>query len=404
MKKFVLFAAMAAMVCGNLFAKTDGQTYEAVNGINMANVWILDRVHSGDDWSRLDACNTRARTGVLAGDVVYISRSEAKAIIQNGDTLGSASVIYRFDAKTGAQLPDLDVTLDGSPYMVFLGVNSIGVDNFGHLWIAPYTSETAATIPFYSLDPETGALTKLATLEKTVVKRTDYYDVMGDITLKEAGCRIMTAAAVESGIVYRWSVEKGDTWDDVEGGFEGDTYLDITDFYPESITMWSYGPTVKMCYDPEADDPYAGELFYVDGFQSQPILYSTDGSMIDNFEGVDPELYQYEVGANGCAEFTLNGRNFLVYTVAQYSGYDEKTEHNRYCQANICELGEGQEIETMQKYWTVPANGLGEVSDGGNRVHCFNVQYATEDGEEVVYLFDFKCYNGMGVYKIGKNV
>ena len=404
MKKFLLFAAMSAMLALGASAAIDGQQYDAVNGINIANQWVLDRIHNGGQFPALDACNTRARTAVMAGDVIYVARSEAKTIVQGTDTLGSASVIYRFKVEDGTELPPLDVTLDGQPYMAFLGVNSIGVDNFGHVWVAPYTSEAEGSVevPFYSLNTESGELTLLGKLPKDIVLRTDYYDVLGDITLQEAGCTIMSAAA-NSPTVYRWYVGQGDSFEYVEGGFDGDTYLDIVDFYPETVTQWAYAPTVKMCYDPNADDPYAGELFYVDGFNGTPALYDVTGTLVDSFDGVAPELAPYEVGANGCAEFTLDDRNFLVYTMAQYSGTTD-AGLMRACQANICELGEGMSIPGMQLYWTVPANGLGEVSDGGNRVHCFNVQYGEEGGEPCVTLFTYKCYNGMAVYKIGKGV
>ena len=58
----------------------------------------------------------------------------------------------------------------------------------------------------------------------------------------------------------------------------------------------------------------------------------------------------------------------------------------------------------MQRYWMVP-DALGMMSDSGTRVESMNVEYGTDaEGNEEVTLFIFKCYNGMGVYKIGSNV
>ena len=75
------------------------------------------------------------------------------------------------------------------------------------------------------------------------------------------------------------------------------------------------------------------------------------------------------------------------------------------CQANICELGEGQSLGGMTKYWKIPADSLGKVNDSGLRVHCFAVEYGTDDeGYEEVTLLTFKAYNGMAIYKIGRNV
>ena len=53
----------------------------------------------------------------------------------------------------------------------------------------------------------------------------------------------------------------------------------------------------------------------------------------------------------------------------------------------------------------MPADSLGKVNDSGLRVHCFAVEYSVDDeGFEEVTLFTFKAYNGMAVYKIGRNV
>ena len=392
MKKFLLFAATAVMMAMSASAIIDNQLYEPVNDINIANVWILDRVHAGTDYTSLDVCNTSARTAVMVDDIIYVAHSNAKTVINGTDTVVS-SLIYRFKVEDGTELEPLEIPISGT-----LCINTIGVDNFGHMWITPYTSELNNNQPLYSLNPETGELTLLATFTKDSdsPQRIDYCDVLGDITLQEAGCTVM-AAASNSSLIYRWQAAQGDSWEDWQGGFEGDPYLDIIDFYPENQTAWGTAPTVKMLYDPSADDPYAGELFYVDGFTVPPTLYNLEGGIVDSFEGVDPALIP-ETGTNGIMEFELEGRNFFVYSKAQYQGVGHG------CQANICEMGEGMSFLGMEKYWQIPADSLGQLSDGGTRVHCFSVKYGEEGGYPCVTLLTFKCYNGMAVYKIGRGV
>jgi hypothetical protein len=152
------------------------------------------------------------------------------------------------------------------------------------------------------------------------------------------------------------------------------------------------------------EDDFSGELFYIDGFTTAPILYDVTGTKVEDFENVDPAFWPMDVGANGVCEFTLDGRNFIVFVTAQYTGVDEATNVNKACQVNICELGEGMTLEGMQRYWMVP-NELGTVSDGGTRVQSMNVEYGTDaEGNEEITLFIFKCYNGMAVYKIGTGV
>ncbi|MBR5171589.1 MAG: dockerin type I repeat-containing protein [Muribaculaceae bacterium] len=399
MKKFLLFALMLSTAFVSAWAVTDGVAYERVNGIGIKNVWIQDRVHTPDVWSNQPYCNTSARTAVMKDGFIYIARSNANTVIQGTDTL-SQSVIYKIDAATGQLIKELPLTLDGNIYGgAVLSSNTVGIDNFGNLYMSPYSSELASQHSVYLVDKETGELTLMGELDKgDALQRCDYIDVMGDITREQAECNIMTVGA-SSEYIYRWHAEQGEDW---EGGFDGDPYLAILDFYPETVTQWGYAPVAKMVLNGE--DDFSGSLFYIDGFQSSPILYDETGTMVDNFENVDPAFWPMDVGANGVCEFTLDGRNFIVYVAAQYTGYDETTNINKACQVYICELGEGMSLGGMQRYWMVP-DALGTVSDGGTRVQSMNVEYGTDaEGNEEITLFIFKCYNGMAVYKIGPGV
>ena len=389
MKKLLLLTLLLAFGAASALAVTDGVAYERVNGIGIKNLWILDRAHTPDVYSAQPYCNTYARTAVMKDGFIYIARSNANTIIQGTDTL-TQSVIYKLDATDGTLLTELPLTLDGAIYGgAVLSSNTVGMDNFGHLYMAPYTSELATEQPVYMVDKETGELTLVAMLDKgDALQRCDYIDVMGDLTREEAECNIMTVGA-NSEYIYRWHAEPGE---DFEGGFDGDPYLAILDFYPETVTNWGYAPVVKMVL--AGEDDYTAELFYVDGFHSSPILYDVTGSMVDNFENVDPEIWPMEVGANGVCEFTLEDRNFIVYVTAQYSGPNEATGQTRACQVNICELGEGMTLGGMQRYWMVP-DELGTISDGGTRVESMNVEYGVDDeGNEEVTLFIYKNYNG----------
>ena len=401
MKKLLLFALLVASTMASAWAVTDGVNYERINGIGIKNMWIQDRAHTANVWTNRPYCNTSARTAVMHDGFIYIARSNANTVILGTDTLVQ-SVIYKVDATNGELVKELPLTLDGNIYGgATLSSNTVGVDNFGHLYMAPFTSNLATTQPVYMVDKETGELTFVAELDKgDALQRCDYIDVMGDLTLEEAECNIMTVGA-SSEYIYRWHADQGGDW---EGGFDGDPYMAIIDFYPETVTQWGYAPVAKMVLGEDEDNRYSGELFYIDGFSSSPILYDVTGTLVESFEEVDPECLPMDVGANGVCEFTLDGRNFIVYVAAQYTGIDEATMVNKACQVYICELGEGMTMAGMQRYWMVP-DELGTTSDGGTRVQSMNVEYGVDaEGNEEVTLFIFKCYNGMAVYKIGSNV
>ena len=398
MKKNLLLVMLAMLSAIASFAVTDGQKYEPVNGYNLVNQWIYDRVHT-TTFIRDAACNTRARTAVMSEGIIYVARSEEKAVVVGNDTL-SQSVIHRFKVADGSPLPDLDLTLNGTPYTAFLGVASIGRDNFDHVWVAPMTSNVATEIPIYMVDTQTGAMTLVFRLPKgDKLERTDYLDVIGDITREKAECNVMTignnTGGAGSATCYRWHADKGA--EEFEGGFEGDNSIEFTAFYPETKTGFSLAPVVKMVLGTTDEDRYSGELFYIDCFDSAPVLYDVSGSLIDTFEEVPHEL-QPQLTANGMAEFTIDGKNMFTYVIAAYDG------NGHGCQANIVELGEGMSLGGMKKYWQIPADSLGKVSDTGLRIHCLNVDVDKENGEDVATIFTFKAYNGMGVYKMGKNV
>ena len=396
MKKLLLFSLLAFWCGVSVWAVTDGVKYDVVNGLKIENLWIKDRAHTLDAWSSQPYNNAYARTAVMKDGYIYITRSNANAVIIGTDTL-SQSVIYKLDAANGELIKELPLTLNGEVYGgATLSANTVGVDNFGHLYVAPYSSEKNPVQTVYLVDKETGEMTLVDQLDKgdAFEVRCDYIDVMGDLTREQAECNIMTPGS-SSEYIYRWHADQGG---DFEGGFDGDPYLAIIDFYPESLTNWGTAPVIKMVLN--AEDDFSGELFYVDGFTGSPALYDVTGTIVDSFENVDPEFWPWDVGANGVCEFTLDGRSFVVYVIAQYTGYDEKTNTNRACQVNICELGEGPTLAGMQRYWMVP-DEFGTVSDGGNRVESMNVEYGTDaDGNPTVTLFIYKCVNGMAVYRI----
>ena len=395
MKKSLLLLIACVMAAFSAHAITDKQNYPVVNGLKITNQWILDRVHAGDAYTNLDICNQRARTATMDQGIIYVSRSEEKLVIEGNDSI-MQSVIHRFSAADGRQLEDLPLTLDGAPYGKFLGVASIGKDSFHHIWVAPMTSTAQQYVPVYMVDTETGELTLIVEMDKgDALQRTDYLDVIGDLTLEQAECNIMTVAGstADPGFptLYRMHADQGGEW---EGGFDGDSYMDVVYFYPETKTGFSLAPVIKMIEGPDEESRYSGEMFYIDCFDTAPVIYSFDGSVVESFENVDPELLP-KAAPNGCMEFHIDGRDFLVYAIADMNG------DGYGCQANICELGDGQSLEGMKKYWQIPADSLGKINDSGLRVHSFAVEYGTDSkGNEEVTLMTFKAYNGLAVYKI----
>ena len=89
MKKLLLFIALMTATL-SAWAVTDGQTYPEVNGIKIVNQWIFDRVHSGTAYTSNAICNQRARTATMDQGIIYVARSEERAVIIGTDTISQS--------------------------------------------------------------------------------------------------------------------------------------------------------------------------------------------------------------------------------------------------------------------------------------------------------------------------
>ncbi|MBO4871292.1 MAG: dockerin type I repeat-containing protein [Muribaculaceae bacterium] len=411
MKKFLLTAALGLLAISSMMARTDKNTYEPVGDYKLVNDWIISRVHTGElAYNALPFANNYARRATIYNGEVLIAQTCSPLYTYqiNDTTTGMQCVIFRYSVEDGTALDPVLLTLNGEPYgssaQSSLLANNIGVDHFGHLWLAPFTTDAGRSFNLYQVNIETGELTSVgkllkATTDEEVCARVDYIDVMGDITRKEAQCNVMGAGA-SSDLIYRWHADQGGQW---EPGFDGtDYHIPITKFPfagKDEVTNWGYAPFLKMCLGESDDDLYNGDLFWIDGFHSAPALYDVTGDMWDSFNNLEDDSLQPETGTNGITEFHLDGKNFMLYSISQY----QNDGHG--CQANIVELNADLEVSSMVKYWQIPADSLGKTSDGGNRIHSLEViPSVDQDGNEYVTILTYKCQNGLGIYRMGKNV
>ena len=182
----------------------------------------------------------------------------------------------------------------------------------------------------------------------------------------------------------------------------------MTQTYPADQTGFSYGSVLKQVKDGSA----SGEMFmfYIDGFTTLPATYSSEGAMVESFADVaveqkDPETGEVLVpgvvapagGTNGVAEGHVGGQNFFTFSEGQYDG-------SHTCQAVVTMVDESFAMSSMEQMWLVPADGLGQTSDTGTRVHGLNTIALEPDanGKNAMLLVTFKCMNGMGVYRIAE--
>ena len=395
-----------ALVAGSAFAVTDGQTYEVKNGLTCENVWVIDRFHAETAYNALPIADKKARTACTDGKIVYVGRST--------DDIGT---IDKFDINTGEFLGTLALKVNavdelGNPTVTafsgLLCANQVGFDEYGHMYVASMAgnADGSGAYMVYLVDQETGMLTSVGSLDFLgATGRLDYCDVAGDLTGEQAPATIITVpgTGTTTPCIFWWTREQGSAeW---VGGVDGLCQLDMADTYPSNQTDFGGAAVPKIIKDGTG----LLNLFYVDGFNTCPAVYANDGSMVDSFKEAD--LIQKDAdgnitggkvvcpatGTNGIAEGVIGSKNILVYSEGQYDG-----AHT--CQAIFTEVDGEYAFSSMNPYWILPADGLGQVSDGGNRVHAldFVTLPADANGKQAAYLVTFKCYNGLGVYRIAE--
>lgn len=408
MKKSLLLASMCALGLSANALTSDGQTYEPKDGNVLTSKWVACLNTNSAAWNG-DYTDLAASTGARTAVVGKVNGEDKILITQTNADEDVTGSLYIIDLFTGKLEKKVQLSHDGVPFTGTLCVNQVGCDDFGHVWVcgatfSPYITPAdggeghSNPITVYQVvNFETGECTKafsteLPESEKDASGRLDYYDVAGDITREKAACVFMTAVSGGSGesqmapFVYGWRAEAGS--DEFLPLLSDGEYVSMPmeETYPAGQTTWGTAPTVNII----RDEDFTGEMYYTDGFTTCPTLYNTSGSMLSSFAPV-VDLAP-KVGTNGVCEFTLNNWPYLFYSIEQY-------DVSPGCRARICKLGEGSNFEEMQELWTIPANGLGELSDGGARYHAVNARIFTDENNvEGAYILTYKCKNGMGVY------
>ncbi|MDE6301666.1 MAG: hypothetical protein K2M19_08120 [Muribaculaceae bacterium] len=430
MKKALLFASMGLLSLSAVAQGVDPAAYKAKEGYKLENLWLMslgdgEKGVAMSDWNDLCTKMADATKGTMAarlGDKVYVACSMDFVTTESGELSTDAyGHLLVLDAATGKFIKDLTLTYEGKQLFGTLCANCIGTDDFGHLWITPYVSDTYKAgedgvvvprpIPLYMVNPETGEMTKVTEFALDDVEgpegcgRVDNCDLRGDITREKARCVFMSIPA-EGGanVVCAWHCEQGsDEWNiDVNAEGEGYCVIKCEETYPADKVNWGYTPVVSIL----ADDDFSGNKFYVDAHSTLPALYDYSGEKIDDFSKNVPEKdndddpwtdFFPKDQPCGVRQFSLGGQDFLVYGVV----FPEPGKPGGG--VAIIKLGENG-IEDATPLWLAPEAMLGEAKGGGRFTHSISISPELTDanGKRAVEIMIFKESNGVAMYLLSE--
>ena len=349
---------------------------------NLKNNWVISVVE--DNYAANAPGKTDHVRGMAVKDgIMYFINRETASLV-------------RVDGETGTMLDPLPITGEH----VFerqdaegnwgaantLAYNDIKFDQAGNCLIGACVSG-GNTFQIYVVDLETGAATELIS-EKIYDNpnwvdngyRFDAFGCAGDV--KTNG--VVMAADANSWNVYRWLITDG-----VAAPAEQITMSldpEVDNYLASTATAFGTAPQIF----PQDE---TGSLFYVDGFNTLPMLFDETGALIDDFANNEVygtvitnnegETLSAATGLNGLQEFQVGEEYFLVmvagHTVSNppstYALYKFKDDYRMF--------------EEMEPLWFFPHNGLGSLTIGcrtavpsveveGNKASIY--LYATNNG------------------------
>ncbi len=421
MKKSLLLASMAVLGLSAAAQGVDPASYASKEGYELHNVWLMSYGDGTNgvavnDWLALPFDDFGKATSATIFDgkvIVACNQTYVDAVDENGQPYQSLSQadhhLVVLDAATGKFLSKVNLTIDGVPHGDLLQSNCIGHDDFGHLWITNYVSNTyneadgtavVKPIKLWSVDYNTGAMTLVNEFALNEEEgpgngaRIDFCDVIGDITGQEARAVFM-ACPNEIASTYAWHLNQGETeW---KPGNEDDGFIVVPAFEtdPQGQTAWNYSPGVSIVRDAD----FSGAYYYVDGHPTRPVLYDNAGEMIDNVGQHDAdEAWAGFIPAlqpNGVLQFGLGNTQFLAWSLA----FPDDTNYGGHIA--VAKLDDSESLENAVPMWIFPEATLG-LKKNGRFWESISVtpEYEDANGKKAIDIMIYKDCDGVGVYRL----
>ena len=388
-----------------VIGKKEQYEYPIRGRFSLENNWVISNVE--DNFAANKPGSNDYVRGMAAKDgIMYFINRETTSIVRvdgaTGEMLEPIKLTgeHLFQKVTGTDSVSGEQTWGAATTLPF---NDIKFDWAGNCLIGACVSAAAATQPFmiYLVDLNTGACTELINDDlrdnpglSEVTFRFDAFGVAGDVTKNGV---VMAADANDGLNVYRWLIENGVAGEGEQINIKLDASVDQSLY----INIAGFGTAPQIFPQDEV-----GELFYVDGFNTLPMLFSGNpdqgATLLDDFiyvpagtkvTNAPDEVLSMNTGHNGLIEFQVGEDYFLLIT-ASNTAADPASSFALYKFADADRLFEG-----MVPLWFFPHNGMGSATNGcRTAVPSVDV---IDDNTAVLYVYTNN--NGYGTYTLKTN-
>ena len=344
----------------------DKDSYENVGDMSVESVWHRA---VGSDYGNISFGESGSfnRSFVAKDGYVYMSGRASNS--------SSASIYLRkFSGETGEIMSDIILSSNGA--VSYYPCNDVVKDSEGNVCISNLTLNASSTpLKVHSVDLETGNLTEIAsiTTSKLSSPRIDHIAVTGDVT---SGNYVIWAAVRATKSILRWTY--------TNGSMTNEEVCTLKSLYPTTASNFDSAPRVK---------PLTDDLFFVDGSATAWTLYSfSTGNVVSSFTD-NPAIAPSAYFASGGTFFTLNEKNYMVYSSTDT--YDDTNPHS----FNVVSTNSDMSFASAQLLWTLPKAGLGGIN---SQTMQANADWYQVDNN-TVRLFLFTPGNGLCAYDITDN-
>jgi len=397
MKKITTLLMGMLLICNSMQATVVQDRYaypERSEGkYSLTNTWIFSNVE--DNFVANQPANNDFARGMAAkdGKMYFINRETRSITVVDGATGEMLEPIFITGSDTLFYVQDENGEWTQG---CLLPYNDIKFDDAGNCLIGACVTGLSQTFFVYLVDLETGEATEI--VKETLGDnpefvnsinysiRLDAFGVTGDVT-KDG---VIMAADMGSWNVYRWLIKGGKA----QKAGRIDCSIDINSDNSLSGKEYYFNTAPQIFPQDEK-----GELFYVDGHSTYPMLFDKDGHLKGDFiscpsglqiVNTEGDTCKLSKAPNGLCDFKVGNERFLVMAASNNLDGEAPFSFALY------KFGDkDRSYESLEPLWYFPANGMGTTING-----CRVAMPCVEVVDNKAYIYLYVNNNGYARYEL----